>query len=225
MSLFDVSESLQRCAAFDLDGVIADSKRMYIRALAHAMGQAGVPADEEEIAAKITPDVAVWVHAMRQQYGEATTRQVARDARRFISEEGWKLVGPCPGIEPLLDFLKSGHWRTALVTNAPGTYAAKVLDRFGLAAYFEVVISCPERKMSKREGLLHLLGEGGLGPEDMIYIGDTAVDVVHARGAGVGVVVIFNEFSWDYPDIGRVRDEHPDFIAGSFEALIEWLKK
>jgi phosphoglycolate phosphatase-like HAD superfamily hydrolase len=213
------------CMIFDLDGVIADSRFMYVHAIATAMRDAGIAADEKEIQAAITPDVTVWVNAMRQRFGDEATRGVIDRARKFVAQEGWKIVEPGASIKPLLAFLEGRGTRTALVSNAPSDYARKVLERFEIRSHFEIAISCPERKMTKQQGIELLLKETGTKPSEALYICDTAMDVVHAGRAGVGAVVVFSEISWDYPYRDRVEKENPFMIVESIQDVMEWLKR
>lgn len=214
----------KKCAVFDLDGVIADSRMMYSRAIAGAMREAGLPASEEEVIGKITPDMSVWINSMRQEHGEEVTRRVIMRARSFVSEEGSAMVEPSSSVQSLFDFFQSGGYEIALVSNAPLQYALEVLERFGLRSYFRIMISCGERGINKHQGLNHVLRETGTRPEEALYICDTAIDVVYAKRAGVRSVVIFSEISWDYPCRERVEKEGPDFIANSIEEVIEWLE-
>jgi len=210
---------------FDLDGVIADSRFMYVHAIASAMRGAGISADEKEIQATITPDVTVWVNAMRQRFGDKATRGVIEQARKFVANEGWRIVEPCAAIRPFLAFLKDRGMRAALVSNAPSDYARKVLERLEIQPYFEAAISCPEQRMTKQQGIELLLKQTGTKPTEALYICDTAMDVVHAGKAGVGAVVVFSVISWDYPYRDRVERENPLMIAGSIEDVMEWLKQ
>jgi phosphoglycolate phosphatase-like HAD superfamily hydrolase len=213
------------CVLFDIDGVLVDSKDMYIRAIARSLQAAGVSASEEDVARTLTPDVGRWVHALRNRFGPEVTDGVAGSAREFVAAEGWKLVRPCASPQGLLEFLKDEGYVPAVASNAPLAYVRRVLDRLDLAGRFGPVLSCSDRKVDKGRGLALVVEESGAAAADSVYIGDTAVDVTHARSAGVRAVVLYTEFSWDYPDLGKIERQGPDLIATTLEEVRPWLKK
>jgi hypothetical protein len=38
-------------------------------------------------------------------------------------------------------------------------------------------------------------------------------------------VVLYTEFSWYYPDLGKIERQGPDLIATTLEEVRPWLKK
>ena len=213
-----------KCAVFDLDGVIADSRKMYVRAIALSMKAAGVPAKEKEVEGKIMPDVSAWVKSVKEEFGMDVLMQTVMHAREYLTKEGWKLVKPVTTVKPLLDFLRSEGFAIAMATNSPREYALKVLDRAGISEYFGLVVSCQEQRMKKDACLTSILEQIKVEPGSAYYICDTAMDVTNANSAGVGAIVVFTDIAWDWPDRARVEKEGPAAIAGSMEDVIAWLK-
>ncbi|MFH1435822.1 MAG: HAD hydrolase-like protein [Pseudomonadota bacterium] len=214
-----------KCAVFDLDGVIADSRKMYVRAIALSMKAAGVPAQEEQVEKNIMPDVSAWVKSMKEEFGADVLMRIVMHARDFLTREGWKLVEPVTTVKPLLDYLRSGGFAIAMATNSPSAYALKVLERAGISDYFGLVVSCQEQGMKKDACLTSILERIGVEPGNAYYICDTAMDVTNANSAGVGAIVVFTDIAWDWPDRARVEKEGPATVAGSMEDVIAWLRR
>ena len=214
-----------KCAVFDLDGVIADSRKMYVRAIALSMKAAGVPVREEQVEEKIMPDVSAWVKSVKEEFGMDVLMQIVKHARDYLIREGWKLVEPAATVKPLLDYLRSENFAIAMATNSPRPYAIKVLERAGIKEYFGLVVSCQEQRMKKDACLTSILEQTGIEPGNAYYICDTAMDVTNAGSAGVGAIVVFTGIAWDWPDRARVEKEGPAYIAGSMEDVIAWLRK
>jgi phosphoglycolate phosphatase len=211
------------CAVFDLDGVLVDSRLMYVRAIQLAMTEAGIAASDEDILGGITSDVAEWARAMKRRFGDASLRAIMGRAVDFVTQEGWRLVEPGAGAAQVLDACRGRRLKLALVTNAPLAYVGKVFDRFDLKGVFDLTVSCTERRIPKHLALELVLKETGTAPQDAVYVCDTHLDVVHARRAGVRAVVVFTEISWDFPYRERVERENPAFIAASMEDVNAWL--
>jgi phosphoglycolate phosphatase-like HAD superfamily hydrolase len=213
------------CVIFDIDGVLVDSKGMYIRAIAESLEAAGVAASVDDVSQTLTPDVGRWVHALKRRYGLQVTDGVVRSAREFVADRGWNLVRPCASPRGLLEFLEAEAYVPAVVSNAPLAYVRRVIDRLDLTGRFGPVLSCSDRRIDKGRGLALAVEKAGADAAASVYIGDTGMDVMHARSAGVRAVVLFGEFSWDYPDLAMMVEQRPDLVARTLEEVKQWLKE
>jgi phosphoglycolate phosphatase len=94
-----------------------------------------------------------------------------------------------PGAGRLLDRLHALGLRLGVCSNKPVAFTTALLESFGLAARFAVVLG-PEdvpRPKPAPDMLRTALGRLGLLPSEALYVGDMAVDVATARAAGVDV--------------------------------------
>jgi phosphoglycolate phosphatase len=95
-----------------------------------------------------------------------------------------------PGVREGLDALKAKGLRLACVTNKPIAFATPLLEKMGLASYFELVYggdSLPRKKPDPYP-LLKVCEEFGLAPCQIVAIGDSSNDAQAARAAGCRVL-------------------------------------
>jgi phosphoglycolate phosphatase len=117
-----------------------------------------------------------------------------------------------PGVEECLAALGGTGRTLAVLTNKPGDMARTILAGLGVAGRFAWIWGAgdvPARKPDP-EGLKALVAGAGVAPEEAAYVGDSAIDVMTARAAGVLAVGVTYGFD------PQAFDEHsPDFRAGS----------
>jgi HAD superfamily hydrolase (TIGR01509 family) len=99
-------------------------------------------------------------------------------------------------IEPdLVPFLATVRrtMRTAISTNRTSTMAA-VMETFGLAPWFDLVVTALDAPRPKPhpDMLLMILERLGIPAAEGVFIGDSEVDVEHARSVGMPVVAFRN---------------------------------
>jgi putative hydrolase of the HAD superfamily len=109
------------------------------------------------------------------------------------------------GLPDALDRARRGGIRLGLLSNAEGRIAA-LLERVGLAQFFEVIIDSALVGLAKPDPRIFALAARklGLSAHELVYIGDLPdVDVLGARGAGMQAVLI------------DPYDHFPDFDQGA----------
>ncbi len=171
--------------AFDLDGTLSDWEAA-IRAQEPEHADALL-----EIIDGLHPREDGWpvdgAHYLLFVDGEAIWAQVvgveqaADRSAAFMA--GFRSV-PFPEVAAVLDEL-AGRFRLALVTNSPRAHAA--LDQLGLTDHFDEVVEIPpELRKPRPEGFWHAAEALGVGPGDLVYIGDSyRCDIQGGLAAGV----------------------------------------
>lgn len=117
--------------------------------------------------------------------------------------------------------LKASGFRLALVSNGSEVRVERELGRFGLASAFESVL-CGRRKEELKPSpamIERTLAAMGLGPKDVVYVGDAPADVQASRNAGVTSVAIARNRILE----GRLRAEKPDYVFGELGGVVELL--
>ena len=99
-------------------------------------------------------------------------------------------------IEPhLISLLKNlkPKYKTAIATNRSDTMP-KVLEEFRLKDYFDLVITSLDVDTPKPhpQGLNKILRHFDMSPSQAIYIGDTKIDEIASKGAGIPFVAYDN---------------------------------
>jgi len=141
----------------------------------------------------------------------------------FSILDGFELEGmagstPFPGAHDVLVELKAAGVRLGVVTNSGRRSAREALGRSGLTGIFEFTLTREDTRAMKPspEGLIEAVSIVSLTPEDVYYVGDSPLDVVAAKAAGVKMVsVTTGNYSAE-----RLRSEGADYVIASLSQLV-----
>jgi HAD superfamily hydrolase (TIGR01509 family) len=177
---------------FDCDGVMFDSReanRQYYNLLLKRFGRPAMDADElDYVHAHHVMDSLRYIFRRYPDDLEAADNfRKSLDYRPFLD---FMIMEP-----DLKDFLHVVRRRckTAISTNRTNTMAA-VLDIFGLASLFDIVVTAMDVANTKPhpEALQKILEHVNASPEEGIYIGDSMVDREHSANMGIKMVAFKN---------------------------------
>jgi len=184
--------------AFDCDGVLFDTEqanRIYYSNILQHFGRPAVT-DEQfafvhmhtifESLAYLFPDekTLAAVHVFRK----------TMDYQQYL---GYLTVEP--HLVSLLEKLKP-QFKTAIATNRTDTMN-RLLAKFDLNGYFDLVVTASdvERPKPHPDALLKISDYFNIRPDQVIYIGDSRLDELAARAAGMPLVAYRNpELSAEY---------------------------
>ncbi|MBU2499211.1 MAG: HAD family hydrolase, partial [Proteobacteria bacterium] len=173
------------------DGVMFDSRQANINFYNHLLSHFGLPAMAEDNVAYVHMHTAD--ESIRQLFEgspyveEALAYRMEVDYAPFIRDMIME-----PGLKELLDILKP-RLGLGVATNRSNTIG-KVLACYGLARYFDIVVSSLDVKKPKPhpESLFKILGFFSVGPQEALYVGDSIVDYETAKAAHVPFVAYKN---------------------------------
>jgi len=197
-----------RLVVFDLDGTLVDS----LTDIAASANDALVEAYGEPARLPIA-DVRGFVGRGARQLIESCVAAVGRPKEevdrvfdRFMAIYGSRLTENTRLYEGLDDALEKirASAELAVLTNKPGEMSRAIVRDLGLASRFRAVIGgddLPTRKPDP-EGLLKILSDAGVRPEEAALVGDSAVDVRTARHAGIRAVGVL----WGYDRTGVLSE-------------------
>ncbi|MDY6952538.1 MAG: HAD-IA family hydrolase [Thermodesulfobacteriota bacterium] len=176
---------------FDCDGVMFDSRdaneAYYNHILIH-FGKSPMNREEADYVHMHTADQSV-------AYLFRDDRQ-AEQALAYRHHISYHPFIPAMRMEPylkaFLEYLRPRH-KTAISTNRSDTMHRVLVDH-GLEGYFDMVVSSldVERPKPDPESLLKILDHFGLSPHEAIYIGDSQIDELAAKAAGIPLVAYKN---------------------------------
>lgn len=125
---------------------------------------------------------------------------------------------PFPGVLEALERLRAARLRLACVTNKAAAFTLPLLEKSGLAHFFDAVVTADHvgRRKPDPEPFRYASGILGIVPEECLVIGDSANDAEGARAAGCRVLLV----SYGYSEGRDVRTLDCDGVVATLaEAL------
>ncbi len=179
---------------FDLDGTLIDSRLDLANAVNAALQRMGrAPLPNERIYSYVGDGAPT---LLRRAMGpEAPQEDVHRALGHFLDCYGQHLLDntrPYPGVDEALGRFAEAGIPMAVLTNKPERFSRELVRGLGWENRFFQVYggdSLPEKKPHPL-GIETLMREAGARPEQTLMIGDSAVDVLTARNAGVPVAAV-----------------------------------
>jgi len=181
-----------RAVAFDCDGVMFDSRQANIHYYNHMLHHFDLPSmtgPAVDFVHSHTADESIQHIFQGTPYtNEALSYRWEVDYTPFIQDMIME-----PGLKDLLEWLKP-RTGLAVATNRSNTIG-EVLKTHGLTGFFDLVVSSLDVEQSKPhpESLYKILDFFQVGPERILYVGDSVVDEETARRAGVPLIAYKNK--------------------------------
>jgi phosphoglycolate phosphatase len=200
---------------FDFDGTLADTYAGITATVNHVRAAHGLPPLTVE---EVRPHVGRGPGNLLQQ--TVPGADLVADTARYrlhhptVMCEGTRLL---PGAADMLTILKQRRVPLALCSNKPRIYTAQMLDYLGLASVFDVVLGPEDVAQPKPapDMLRTALQRLQVAETEALYVGDMAIDVQTARGAGVRVWVV----ATGSDDRAALEAARPDRILQSLAEL------
>jgi phosphoglycolate phosphatase len=185
-----------RAVLFDLDGTLIDSAPDIAAAVNELLGRHRLgPLRLDQVVSMIGNGTRkLTERAFAATSGPLSPDQLDQRYAEMLEIYGRHLTGVTtllPGAAELVAALRQQGARLGIVTNKPQRFIETILDHFGLAGDFEVVIGSDAGVTPKPapDMLLAAMEKLGAGPRDTVMVGDSASDVDSARAAGVASVL------------------------------------
>jgi phosphoglycolate phosphatase len=214
---------------FDLDGTLVDSAPDLAVAVDTMLRQLGMPARGEDkvrrwigngaellIRRALADDIAGEVSEALFQAAEPLFKAAYRDNlclhARFY-----------PGAVEGLNAVHAAGFRLACVTNKPVAFTGPLLERLGIARFFQVVLGgeCAPNKKPAPDALLLAAELLKVDIDCGLMVGDSINDVGAARNAGCPVVCV----PYGYNHGRDIREARPDAVVRSLADLSHLLMK
>ena len=156
---------------------------------------------------------------LKSNFTPALADEVKADFSSYYAGHSMDFTRDYDGMADLLARLSSDGIMTAVISNKPDAFVPRILGalypdhRF---TYMSGQRAGVPRKPAP-DALIALLDELGLDADDILYVGDSDVDVVFAHGAGVKVCGV----SWGFRGRGELEAAGADMIADTVGELCE----
>ena len=207
---------------FDLDGTLTNPQEGITKCVQHALRAFGIEEpDLEKLIPFIGPPL---IQSFMEFYNMSE-----EDARKAVAvyRERFSTVGlfenfPYPGIADMLAELKAQGKILAVASSKPTIYVRRILEKFELAPYFDVVegSNLDGTRVDKKEVIAEVLSQlDNPSADDLLMIGDRKFDVIGAREMGFGCVGV--RFGFAAPD--ELEQSGAIYIADTVRDLHRYL--
>jgi len=212
-----------RALLFDLDGTLIDTVALILSSFRYATAEVlGAPLPDEVLMRNVGVPLAVQMREIAPDHAEELLR-VYREHNSRIHDD---MVAEYPGTRETLEKLAGLGFPMGVVTSKGTPMARRGLDAFGLADFFEVVVTSDDVERHKPDPfpLRYASDLMGVPATDALYLGDSPHDISAARAAGsVPVAALWGAFGPEAvlepgPEYAlRTITELPELLAGDGE--------
>jgi len=214
-----------RAVAFDLDGTLIDTMGDLAASVNLMLGMLGAKElPEARVRALVGNGVETLVQrALAESLGNSATHAAQRSAalalfRRIYSQRLFKQSKVYPGVVEALRSLSEAGLALCCITNKDSTFAEPLLRAAGISSLLGFTL-CADRAEDRKPSpnmLLAACSRLGISPAEMLYVGDSSMDIAAARAAGSPVIAVSYGYGKDHA--GGPGDVQPD---GHVEELTE----
>ena len=206
-----------KAVIFDMDGVLVDSQPYHFKADIDTMAEYGVIKDQkfyEAFAGTLTDNR---MRTLRDMFGlDVPAEELIEKREKMILDiMANEDIKPVSGIPELLRSIKALGLKTAVASSSGIELIKLVLDRLGIAVYFDSITSGNDVKMGKPSPDIFLLAAERIGaePSECLVVEDSENGVKAAKSAGMKALGYIN------PTSGYQCLDMADFITDDFKKV------
>ena len=183
-----------RAAIFDMDGLLIDSEPLWRRAEIAVFKSVGVHLNDKMCrqTTGMRIDAAVQHWFVRYPW-EGESPQTLVDELVLRVQEEIARSGVCmPGVLQTLDHVRAAGWRIGLASSSPRSLIDCVIEKLGIAGYFDACCSALDEEHGKPHPAVYLTTARLLGvpPAACVAFEDSLLGIRSAKAAGMRVVAV-----------------------------------
>ena len=212
---------MSKCVIFDLDGTILDTIETITYFVNMTFGEMGIdPILVEDCKYYAGNGARVLIEralASRGITDEESIRDVLAVYKKHYDDDPFYLTRPFDGIVEMLLKLRQAGYLLAVVSNKPERHVKMLCDIFFGENTFSYISGTGGDKPVKpnKECVELALSTMGESAENLIYVGDSHVDVKTAHNAGVPCVGV----TWGFHGKDGFKDQVPDYYVDNTDQL------
>lgn len=210
---------MYRIIAFDMDGTIADTIPMCIKAFFNGVSPyTDHELGEDEILRTFGLDETGMVKAVVSRNWEAALKNFYVQYELLHDE----VTEPFPGIVDLILFLKKHNITVALITGKGERSCRITLEKLGLSDTFDEILCGSQLSPNKEENMRFLLEKYAVSKDEFCYVGDTIQDISACRRAGVRCL----SAAWQKnADSAALKKKNSDYTFRTVLDLYDYFRK
>ena len=197
---------------FDLDGTLVDSLRDITTALNRALRHLQQPhVDRHRVRSWIGDGLPMLCRRALPNTDEPAVLRLIEQTATHYRTHCVVHTQPFPNILKMLDLLRERRVPLAVLSNKPHGLTVQVMRELGLSPFFQEICGCRNEQDKKPSPQVALqISETLETPPESIYVvGDSAVDILTARHAGMRAVAV----TWGFRTEQELRAAEPDRLV------------
>ena len=209
---------MNKLIIFDLDGVLLDSEKLYMDMNQKFFKELGASLSLEEHEKFVGVSATkMWTYIKEKSDLVQSVEELKQMERelKFRALRETDLV-PTEGVIKFLDWLKARSPTLALASSGMRKNIELILEKLGLAGYFNLVVSGEEVARGKPEPdiFLKVAGYYGRAPAECVVVEDSGNGVAAAKAAGMACLGFFN------PNSGKQDLSQADLVFDHFKSPV-----
>ncbi|MGB3751333.1 MAG: HAD family hydrolase [Arcobacteraceae bacterium] len=198
---------------FDLDGTLIDSIHDIALSTNEVLERLGFKPHPLDAYKNFVGDGAMTL--LKNTFGDDVEDETLEKAlvlfKEIYGDKIHKNTKPYNGIYEMLESISEQDCYLAVLSNKPHEFTVEFIDHFFKKFPFVEVHGQKEEVPRKPnpQGIFNIANNLNIKLEDIIFIGDTPIDIKTAKNAGVTSVAV----SWGYRGVKELKKYDPDIIA------------
>lgn len=203
-----------KAAIFDLDGTLLDTLADLAAAANHALGRVGRPSYPLDAYRTLVGQGVrnLFIDALGPEHQTLLDDAIAAFAA-YYADHRFDTTGPYPGIEPMLEQLAGAGVGLGVLSNKPHEATVDVVGRYFGALQWSAIRGHQPGTEPKPDpaSAAQTIAAMGVSPGQCVYVGDTKVDMLTGKAAGMFTVGV----SWGFRSVQELRENGADLIINS----------
>lgn len=216
---------MKKLVIFDLDGTLLNTIADLAAATNQALRHFGYPTHETEAYRFFVGNGINKLFERALPDGERTEENILKIRSRFVpyyDEHNADLSRPYPGIPELLSTLQQQEIRMAVASNKYQAATRKLISHYFPEINFVEVLGQREGIPAKPDPSIvyDIMRKAEVKNEEVLYVGDSNVDMQTAHHAGVTAIGV----AWGFRPRTELEALHPAHILEKAEELLQYLQ-
>ncbi len=215
----------KKAVIFDLDGTLTDTLKSIWKSANLALADVGLPPFDIDRyryfvgdgAAELVKRALIADGDKELVLFDKMSESYRKHFEKYVNYE----VRPYEGIRELLHALKEKGILLAVNSNKPQDRTVNVIEENFGKGTFDILVGQSDERARKPapDGVFYIMERLGLMKDEVIYLGDTCVDMKTGRSAGVFTIGAL----WGFRDRQELEENHADAIIEHPMELLKYL--
>ncbi len=205
---------------FDMDGTILDTLKDLTLSTNYALKKCGLALrSENEVRSFVGNGIRKLIErAVPENCPKETITKVFSVFNDYYKNHCFDFTKSYPGITDMLKKLTQKGYKTAVLSNK-ADYAVKELSDKFFGGLFDYSAGVKENMKTKPspDGVFEIMRNFNIPPENTLYIGDSEVDILTAKNAGVDCISV----DWGFKSRSFLEENGANIIVSTANELYE----